>query len=67
MPRKNKFKKGPKILTIARFCWVIQFGGWVYMYHKPLHPGFITSMPFRTVQQMIDRGALWEAVANEPD
>ncbi len=65
--KKNKFKKGDPIGSVALLAFLIKTGQWIYLRDKPKHPSFISSMMFRTVTGLIDSGCLRYAELNEKE
>lgn len=63
--KKNKLKPGRKINTIASLERHIKLGRWIYLNHKPLHYGWITSMQYRTLSKFVYSGMVRVALENE--
>lgn len=47
MPKK--YRKGEIIPSLTLLIAELEAGRWVYFKDRPLHPGFILSMTFKTV------------------
>jgi hypothetical protein len=59
---KRKFKQGRKIKSLDALAKILEADGWVYYWHKPLHPNWIRSMTLGTIVGSITRGALRRAI-----
>lgn len=60
--RKKKYRQGPLIKTMSDFSEHTDQGGWTYFRNKPLHPGWITGMPFRTLKKLVKGQSLRKAI-----
>ena len=65
----KKYRKGPRITTMAQLEAALDLTGFVYFNHKILHKGWIDGMTYRTIKgyvncRMQTRGA-WMALKNE--
>lgn len=65
MKKKLKYKKGRKIGNMAHFELHHKFNGWVFLRNKPIHPSFLSSMTYRTINGFIQHGLLYEAQLNK--
>lgn len=65
MPRKTKFRKGPKITSAKQFAAAYNRGAWIYLHHKPYHFGWYGAWPYRNVAHAIQLGLLYLAVKNK--
>jgi len=59
---KKKYRKGWAIFGMSELTQILTSGKWVYMDDKAYHPGFIISMPFRTVIKYMEQRRISEAV-----
>lgn len=67
MARRRKFQRGPEIMGIVHLLHCLKRDGWVFMHHKPMHRGWIESMPLRTVLGFSDNHFFYEAIKNEEE
>ncbi len=58
----NKYRKGHPIFDMSNLCQRLKKGEWVYYGDKVMHPGFIISMPLRTVMIAMDKWLISEAI-----
>lgn len=62
---KKKFKPGRKIKTMSELSKWLARGNWTYWHNKPIHCGWMISMPFRTLQGAVYSRILTRAVKND--
>jgi len=68
-PVKKKgrmFCKGPVLTSLDDLSRCTLSGQWIYWNDKPLHPGWIISMQFRTIRDALDMGILSLAIREGP-
>lgn len=66
MARPNKYEKGEVIATFNQLFNHIVHGRYIFIRHKPTHPGWVESMQFRELAKCIYRGWLFTAkISNE--
>lgn len=62
--RKKKFTRGEKIEDYGEAVRLIVGGNYIFMNHKPMHPGWMMGMQLGTVIRMTRGGMLYEAIRN---
>lgn len=62
MARQTRFVPGPQIISAAAAVAVIEAGGWLYFNHKPLHPGWTSSMTIHSITCFARRGMIRLAI-----
>ena len=65
MRSRRKYFKGPAYTSIEELAHDVQRGEYVFLWHKPLHPGWVISMTLRTVLQFIKSRAWFYAIKLE--
>lgn len=59
--RANKFRPGRRIRSMNDLARQIDAGRWFYAFGpRPIHPGFIVSMPFRVLHRRLQQIRLAE-------
>jgi len=59
---KRKYRKGYTIFGMSELTYWLMSGKWIYMDDKAYHPGFIISMPYRTVIKYMEQHRISEAI-----
>lgn len=60
--KKNKYRPGMKIKSMAELAMLVEGGQYIYLNHKPMHPGWIMSMQFRCLMEYVWQGRAFMAV-----
>jgi hypothetical protein len=64
VPRENKFRKAEKVTNWDNLHDWLRTGGWIYWGNKLMHPSFIISMTYRTLDIAFKSGNLYYATSN---
>lgn len=56
MSRVRKFKAGRKIKTMAALSKVLDAGDWVFMWDAPKHNGWMVSMQYNALRNLVLHG-----------
>lgn len=62
---KTKFIKGQQIHSMTLLALLLDADTWIYMHGRPKHPGFIVSMQYRCLRNLVKLGKLYEAIPRE--
>ncbi len=65
--KERKFRKGDPIRDMEHLSQCLRERRWIYWNHKPLHPGWIESMTFRTLRGAVRAGILRVARLNDTE
>ncbi|MCF7945929.1 MAG: hypothetical protein K9L24_03655, partial [Spirochaetia bacterium] len=61
----SKYLKGDLITTMRELAECLDAGELLYIRHKVYHPGFILSMQYRYLSNMVKHGNVWKAAQIE--
>lgn len=64
---KRKYRNGYIVRSISDLAIGLETGHWYYWNDKVMHPGFMLSMPLRTIINAIDKCIIKEAVDQQKE
>lgn len=65
-PKPKKYSKGPKIQDMHELVSYLEFHDYVMWGDRPCHKGWIVSMTFRTLENLVRGGRFHRAEKNPP-
>jgi hypothetical protein len=63
--RQNKYRMGGLIRSMDEVVAEVKAGRYIYLRHKPQHPGWVLSLQLKTLLDNLDRHEIRFAVENE--
>lgn len=64
MPKRNKYRRGRRIMTVTELVRVLEARQYVFWGSRPTHPGWMLGLQIRYLLGEIRRGNIHYAIEN---